>query len=860
MSKKNAPAGTTLRFRTRNYKHETRLDPGSPRWIVNYTDAMWETLCAGIAANDFTGLVFYPGLHPFEFILDHSAYPEAATQPAEQNAATRNALNRGLAIAHKHGLKTFMQHYTTHYTEPLAKSLGLPTTGRLADTDHPEIDRYLRWIYREIFRQCPDLDGLYFNYESGSNAWPMMIRTAIAEFNAMEKKPIIVHRLWNMNDVEGVRAMIKAYKGRTILGHKISDTNDTYYLPKADSRVVEWKKRLGFNQEFMFLVGPCHNCGTNLQGNMWADYDFVQGMLADAQKKGADSFSFHTVHEFFAPDAPDATKVYNEREMLLSRLNVLHMDAVVDYVHGVKKTRAQRAARMAARMGVPAEAGNALLEVIEQSGRCIILTFQQFCYGSAYDGFLNPGRYSFVQDPFYYYPASEMNNQGSRAVWSPVRCDTSWIEKRMDFKVAPDNMYQFIIDAANPKKRKAVLHPAKIAAQMKSSIDRSLKALAEYRRLAGDPAAGLVEPEMQRNLIEGEYVRHEILAALQIYGVYFATGKAGVIARLKKGLEELKSAGTALNAPEEYLGTVKRSLMINMAPQREIDLVTEALSIIATTPFPFAAFREYVASRREYNETRRVCRAARRHNKRTMAWAEKQHRAAIRRARASLEHLRDEKWCAFADNVVSWLVFLETQLAQMTPPATVAGREPGDWLSTIWDHAFRAGENCIEDFVSFFRPIPAALESQIRLRVWRTDDAVAVTMREDGVDPAQRRAQWDRYLTEGSSSFVERVYFDVEGKGKSRVMFIVWPKGSSVSRGVEPNMPVKTEYREEPSAYETTAYFPFEVLGKRPKKGDLWRFNVTANPAIKRNVCFTWAPQYDANGGNPCLFGKLRFE
>ena len=56
MAKKKS-AAPALRFITRNYKHETRLTPGSSRWIGNYTDAMWETLCRGIADRDFTGLV-----------------------------------------------------------------------------------------------------------------------------------------------------------------------------------------------------------------------------------------------------------------------------------------------------------------------------------------------------------------------------------------------------------------------------------------------------------------------------------------------------------------------------------------------------------------------------------------------------------------------------------------------------------------------------------------------------------------------------------------------------------------------------------------------------------------------------------
>ena len=73
-------------------------------------------------------------------------------------------------------------------------------------------------------------------------------------------------------------------------------------------------------------------------------------------------------------------------------------------------------------------------------------------------------------------------------------------------------------------------------------------------------------------------------------------------------------------------------------------------------------------------------------------------------------------------------------------------------------------------------------------------------------------------------------------------------------------MPVKTEYVEGKDGYEVTACFPYKMLGRKPKKGDVWRFNLTANPAVKRNHCVTWAMQYDAGCGNPALFGKMRFE
>ena len=388
---RSAQQSLKMNFKTRNYKHEIRFDT-SPRSILNYTDEVWDTLCRRIAEHDFNGLVLYPFYHPFEFILDYKGWEEAASQPAAKRTAVREALNRGLAIAHRHGLKTFMQHYVGHFTQQLADKYHIRTQGRLSNIEHPEVDRYMRYCYPALFQQVPDLDGLYFNFESAPSAWQHVLDTAIVEFNKLSTPPIVVYRLWDFTTIDGMRRLLAAYKGRSILGHKISDTNDTYYLPVADSRVREWKQALG-DVEWMFLVGPCHNCATNISQLVWGDYEFVQKMLADARAKGADSISFHTVNEFFS----DGLKVFPEREQQMVKWNRLHLQAAVDFVHGVTKTPEERAAVLAESVGCPKEAAPALLKCIEATSTLVPLAYQQFCTGSSAEGYLNRGRFSLMQ-------------------------------------------------------------------------------------------------------------------------------------------------------------------------------------------------------------------------------------------------------------------------------------------------------------------------------------------------------------------------------------------------------------------------------------------------------------------------------
>ncbi|MFB3892955.1 MAG: hypothetical protein ACE15C_13130 [Phycisphaerae bacterium] len=895
-SGKREDFASSLRFRTRNYKHEVRLvvAPKGPvdknrtpeprqgqlsKSITNYTDEVWEGLCRQIVAHQFNGLVLYCAYHPFEYVLDYSGFPQAASRPEEERTAVREALNRGLAIAHKYGLKTFMQHYIGHFTQQLADAYKIMTTGRLSAIDHPEIERYCRWCYREMFRQVPDLDGMYFNFESFPNAHEHILKTAIHEFNLMDRKPIIVFRLWGYADPEGMKKMMAAYQGRTMVSHKVSDTNDVYYLPVADSRATDWKKLVP-ELEWLYCVGPCHNCGTNLCDQLWGDYEYVQTLLADAQAKGADSIGFHTVNEFFSPDVKDASGVFSKHELEMARFNRMHLQAAADYFNGRSMTRAQRAEALAARVGAPSKAGAALLDVVESASQPVLLTYQQFCYGSNMDGYLNPGRWSLIQDPFYFYPACELNDQASRLMWQMERTNCPWIDKTTDTKVCPDGVLQHIIDYVDPSKPRTTRNPKKLADLIEANIAKSLKALVLYRRLAGTKAADALRPYVEANAAEGRFVRRQILAAIQLYSIYFARTKAGIVKAVKAGLAELEKAQAIVaDTASPIYKTIKRVLMLDrldMSP--EINEARQLLALVEKTDFPMAAYREYLESRRQYNEIRRLVRPLRRVNDKVMAVVRQQMQAAIEKARASLAamgdpqavperhyfHARDKaqagppKYEALGENVRAWLAFVENELARTTPPEATVTTQPSRWFSLQHDDCFREGFEFVEDFTAFFKPTNLLLPAGLSFQVWRTEKELAVRLREDGVSVAQRKARWEKFKYEGSNAYVMQVHLDVDDKGKRDDTYIVWPMGVSVSAGHRPNAQARTEFTCDAVSWEMTVYLPFELLGRAPAAGDVWRLNVTSNPAVTRNTAYTWAPQYDA-GGNPLLYGRIRF-
>ena len=851
-----AEAARHLEFRTRNYKHEVRLDAGTPRSVIHYTDEVWETLCRQIVSHQFNGLVLYPGGHPFEYILDYKEFPHAASQTKAHRAAVRESLNRGLAIAHRYGLKTFMQHYVSHFTPQLGQhlKLGAAAGERVSTVDHPEVVRYCRWCYRETFRQVPDLDGLYFNFESSPDGAWHVLETAVPEFNRMARKPVVVLRLWGVVDPGGIQAIYRAYRGRKILGHKIPDTNDTYYLPVADSRVVEWHKLLP-GAEFMFLAGPCHNCGTNLCEQVWGDYEFVQGLLRNALKKGADSLSFHTIKEFFSSDVRTAG-VFDEPEQAMSRFNLMHMQAVCDLVNGRYLTRPQRAAAMAKRCGVSQAAGRALLDAVESSSQQVLLVYQQFCGTSSWDGYLNVGRFSHIQEPFLVFPATHLNNQASRLPWKTAPL-FSWIGKTIDTKVAPDNFLQHIIDYVDPSQPKAVRNPRMIARLLAKSVKASSSALDRYERHAGRDKAAELAPHLRNNAALADYVRHEILAGIAMYSLYFATRKSAMVAGLKKGLTHLKALPAILEGPTARKSMLRVLMFNRLDPQFEIATVEDLLRTLQDTRFPMAAFRTYVESRRIYNETRRRLRPQRRLDKQAVAYVVSQYRKTIAKANAALRQLTAPADARFATGVHAWKDFVQAELAGTTPPVATCGREGGESHALRHDHCLRSGEYFTDDFLGFFRPFDYLRNADQSFQVWRTDRDLVLRIREGGVDMAQRKARWTQYRGTSSDSFVTRVYVDPGGRGRRAEQFIVWPMGEGVSFGRRPSCRASAEFTCTDASWQVEVRFPFSLFGRKPRKGDTWGLNVTLNPAIAAVAARTWATTFDSDNTN--LYGRLRF-
>ena len=849
------PGGDLL---VRNYKHELRLATDEPRSILNYTDEVWETLCRQVAAHGFTGLVLYPGTyHPFEHVLDYAGFPEAASQPAALCLAKRNALNRGLGIAHRHGLQTFLQHYISHIPKSLSAHLQVGATvgGRNANLSHPEVDRYMQWVYRETFAQLPDLDGLYFNFES-SQDMRHIENTAVREWNRMRRKPVAVWRVWGINQPEEFCRVVQRYRGTSILCHKGADTNDVYYLPVADSRVRDWKRLLP-RLPFIFEIGPCHNCGTNLCHQLWADYRFVQRLLDDAFQKGANGVSFHSVHEFFAPDVATAG-VFGEMECTLARLNYLHLLAVADSFTGRRRGRRERTTALASRNCVTLPAAAALLTAIEASSQLVLLAFRQFCYGSANEGIMNPGWYSHIQEPFFFRPATGLNGQTSSLAWRPsVRM--CWINKQVPAEVCPENEYQYILDEADPRCAKANWTPRRIAVALAREARVADHAGRRYARLAGHQRARIFLEYLGYNAMAGDYFRREILAGRDLFALYFARTPQRLRKLAVRGLAQVQALAPLLARDAEARKKLLRVAMIGLDPaSREVPPIRELVQVLQSPGIPFEAFGDYVESHRHYNEIRRLARPQRVRTPAALAVARHQIDLAIETAARAVARLAAPGKEAWRERVQAWLDFLLHERQHMAPPRLTCAASPGPAHALMHDHCFRDGEHFSADFLGFFRPVDWLHAAGISFRVWRTARALVVSIREDQVDLAARLKRWDEFAGTSDDSFVTQIHVDAQGLGNAASRITVYPRGSAVTIGNSADLPdVRRKFQTGRDWWEVTVWLPFRLLGRKPTAGQIWGLNVTANPFIQRGTAYTFAPQYDSTSLS--LYGRMKF-
>ncbi len=870
-------SGLLPRFKTRNYKHEIcfqvpdghskRGNGGKP--ITEYTAEFVEAFCQELARRHFNGLVLYAGYHPFEFFLDYEGFPHATYNPAELRAANFRALKLIYGTAQKYGLRTFLHHYVSHFTQALSDHLGLglkESGTRLAAFNHPRIYDYNRYIYQRTFETLPELNGLYINFESAPNAIDYMEQTLLPVANAMERKPTLFFRLWGFSDVAGMTGLMKKYKGPKGLVHKSHDTNDVYYFPVADDRVKVWKKAMP-DIEFTFSVGPCHNCGTNISAKLWTDPEYVHALLKSIQDKGADSISFQSTTELLIPQLPAAATeaLYTPRDHSHAKMNQGHLQAAVDYVRGENPDAAAWNERYARWFSCDTKAAAALRTAIVESSQIILKQYRQFCYGSAQEGYAFPGRFSHYQEPFFYYPMSFLNRLGEiphNVSWK------AWVVRDKPIKVV-ENDTQAPIDYVNPAvKKKPVNNPAAMAAQIQRHVKAARAAAATYKKLTGDAADTATLEQVDRNVRNGERIEREIRIAIELSSCYFARSSTQLFTHLKRAralmLETVRVLGDRIGETDHYTSTNASG---PFSPAKD----AAALDVIIAYErerVPFPALSAYLASHERYNEIRRLCRAyvSVRPGEFMALRNAKLLREALREADKSIELLQKPGLEAYRDNVVAWRHYLQAELEWIHPPGAhvpkddALGRDES-FLPLVHDQCYRWGQPSWDNVGSFFRRENFFREDVCDFRATQTDAGLKLVLREHGIDWKVRDEMWTKNRGTINQTGFMRVFLQKPGSELLNYVIYFRGEGGTLQRGSEKPMVLEGcgmhfEHTESNWRFELT--IPWTQLGGSPKRGDHWRLNVLTNPAVKRNRQVGWCQGYEYRDDDARL-GYLHF-
>ncbi len=877
------------RFTSRFYKHEANiLGTGDSAWrghawVGDLDEDFWVAYVKTLVRKHFTGLAFYAHYHPFEFFLDYDEFAEAPSVPKARRAKTLAALKRAFGVARAFGLETFMQHYLTHFPAGLAKAHDIvfkaeEAGSRLSALDHPVVDAYSRYIYRRTFELLPELSGFYVNFESAPNSSAFLERTLLPEALAAKTPPDLVLRLWDFNSPDAMRTILKTFPGKLRLAHKIQDRADYYYFPKADPRVIEWK-RFFPETEFMFLVGPCHNCGTVQSRQLWCDADFVQDLLADAADKGADSFAFHTVYELLAQDI-DASAIAHAREVDVALLNRGHLDAAVDFVRSERPSRAVLRRRLAERTGFDANRAAAAFEATRETSQVTLTTFRQFWHSTSEEGYQYPSIRSYYQDPFLHLTPRFVNDEPDNA----ITITTAWLNRNYRMRNVPDDTLP-VIDFVNPDAPKAPLSPLAVAGKLKRHAD---KALAAARKAAGRSPRGiratlLAEATRMHNWGMRDY--WEMRAAVDLFGVYFSPSRTRTLSMLRRAADDLTHLRPYTKKGDPL--AVRRHLWWQETEfEKDIKRLRSLAAAIEKRDFPYAAFAAYARSMERFNEIRRTVRPNKVVRPKDLRLIKRRLGEAVERAHESLALLEGRGHARLRANVAAWLEYLEFERAGVKPPSMeilsdkAAGTDRG-FVPLVHDQCLRYGENAILDLAGFFKGRDWKRARDISFRMTHGPRGLTASLVERGCDARARMRRWKEFRATRSETFFWRLYIDRDRTERAMDIWCILSEGWALFKGgyeivdrqnsiLRTGQPVETgrgRFTHGRDWWRLDYLLPWRYLGGRAKAGDRWRINTTATPESGtpllpsaplegRNKQYIWCPAYEMTAADDFIAGK----
>lgn len=379
------------------------------------------------------------------------------------------------------------------------------------------------------------------NFEAAPVSSEFMREVFLPTLASLPRPPNLFFRLWYMYNPRELCDWIEQYPGHCMVGHKIVETMDAYNYPAVDSRIRDWRKIFesrGLKVEWNYIMGPCHNCGSNISRRLWSDPEFIYTLLAKARAAGADGINFHTVYELLA-DCFESSPVVDSDERAIASLNRFHLEAFVDFVRGGAFDEHRIVTWHAHHFALDRRDAWRAYRVLRDTSRAEILHLLQFPL-TTHEGYAVDARRQLSQHPLFHPPVNFLLNNQYRQDPHHLWC---YLNKTVKDRSYPDD-FQPLIDYADPTKKKTKRNPARLASEMEHLGTRAFLGAKRLRRHMG----GRFVEEVASNQRLAAVCAHDIRAGIALFRLYFASGRAAALNHVRRAIAELKAVKRIVDA------------------------------------------------------------------------------------------------------------------------------------------------------------------------------------------------------------------------------------------------------------------------------------------------------------------------
>lgn len=261
-----------------------------------FDKSVWQKMFRTMSGCGFNAMVL-ANTHPFPFMIDLSAYPEAKVIDDATLSAYQEMHHWILAAALDYDIAPYLLFFCIYYPEPMLKARSIAVQDIPAPTELAI--EYTHYCARELLENYPELVGIIGEAsESISEGRERFIQQAIVDaVDAARPDAALYVRGW-FGDPAGFVSRISRRWGRPI-NFSVKYTYEHLVDPSPDPMFSQWVQAAG---------------APNVAAELWISnfepwtsfsYDTAEGILRNLQDLGCGGFSIHPLSIYEWPRTSD---------------------------------------------------------------------------------------------------------------------------------------------------------------------------------------------------------------------------------------------------------------------------------------------------------------------------------------------------------------------------------------------------------------------------------------------------------------------------------------------------------------------------------------------------------------------------